>query len=269
MAEKRPIITLLTDFGLSDYFVAAMKGVILNINRGVELVDISHAVPPQDVLHAAFLLKSVYAYFPSDTIHVVVVDPSIGTQRRAILASSEKGFFIAPDNGVLSGIYEEVGVGEIREITADHYFLKPRTGTFDGRDVFAPVAAWLSKGVSLSSFGDFISDYKKLDFPAPLPIQEGVLKCKILSVDHFGNLISNLGCEQFKEYLDASEKRRFAFRVGEHTVSKLLQAYAEGEPDEVFAILGSSGLVEFSVKGGSAAALTRVGIGSDVLFKVI
>lgn len=269
MAEKRPIITLLTDFGLSDHFVAVMKGGILNINREVEIVDISHAVPPQDVLHAAFLLKSTYAYFPTDTIHVIVVDPGVGTQRRAILVSSEKGFFIAPDNGVLSGIYEGAGVGEIREITADHYFLKPRTGTFDGRDVFAPVAAWLSKGVSLSSFGDLISDYKKLDLPTPLPVQDGVLKCKILSVDRFGNLISNLGRQQFKEYLDASEKRRFAFRVGEQTVSKLLQAYAEGEPAEVFAILGSSGLVEFSVNGGSAAAITHAGIGSDVLFKVV
>lgn len=269
MAEKRPIITLLTDFGLSDHFVAVMKGVILNINRDVELVDISHAVPPQDVMHAAFLLKSTYAYFPTDTIHVVVVDPGVGTQRRALLVSSEKGYFIAPDNGVLSCIYEDAGVGEVRDITADHYFLKPRTGTFDGRDVFAPVAAWLSKGVSLSSFGDPISNYKKLELPTPLPVQEGVLKCKILYIDHFGNLVSNLSREQFKEYLDASEKRRFAFRVGEHTVSKLRQAYAEGEPDEVFAILGSSDLVEFSVNGGNAAALTHAGIGSDVLFKVI
>lgn len=269
MAEKRPIITLLTDFGLSDHFVAAMKGVILTINRDVELVDVSHAVPPQNVLHAAFLLKSTYTYFPTDTIHVVVVDPGVGTQRRAILVSSEKGFFIAPDNGVLSGIYDEAGVGEVREITADHYFVKPRTGTFDGRDVFAPVAAWLSKGVSMASLGDLISDYKKLENPKPIPIQDGVLKCKILYIDHFGNLVSNLGREQFKEYLDASEKRRFAFRVGEQTVSKLRQAYAEGEPDEVFAILGSSGLVEFSVNGSNAAALTHAGVGSDVLFKVI
>ncbi len=269
MAEKKPIITLLTDFGSCDYFVAAMKGVILNINRDVEVVDISHAVRPHDVLHAAFLLKSVYAYFPSDTIHIIVVDPEVGSARRALLTSSEKGLFIAPDNGVLSGIYDDAGVGEVRDITADHYFVKPRTGTFDGRDVFAPVAAWLSKGVNLSSFGDLISDYKKLDLPKPIALQDGVLKCKILAVDHFGNLVSNLGREQFKEYLDASEKHRFAFRVGEQTVSKLLQAYTDGEPGEVFAIFGSAGFIEFSVNCGNAAAMTHAGIGSDVLFKVI
>jgi S-adenosylmethionine hydrolase len=122
-----------------------MKGVILIINRDVELVDISHAVRPHDVLHAAFLLKSVYAYFPSDTIHIIVVDPEVGSARRALLASSEKGLFIAPDNGVLSGIYDDAGVGEVRDITADHYFVKPRTGTFDGRDVFAPVVPGFRK----------------------------------------------------------------------------------------------------------------------------
>ena len=246
-----------------------MKGVIFSINRNAEVVDISHLVPPQDIMQAAFLLKHVYSYFPSDTIHVVVVDPGVGTQRRALLVSSEKGIFIAPDNGVLSEIYEDANVGEVREITADHYFIKPRTGTFDGRDVFAPVAAWLSKGVSVSSFGDLISDYKKLETPKPLLVQEGVLKCKILSVDHFGNLVTNLNREQFKEYLDASEKRRFAFRVGDHTVSKLRQAYAEGEPEEIFAIFGSSGFLEFSINAGNAAALTQVGSGVDVLLKIV
>lgn len=269
MAEKKRLITLLTDFGLRDHFVAAMKGVIFSINHDAEIVDISHLVPPQDVFHAAFLLKNVYAYFPTDTIHLVVVDPGVGTQRRALLASSEKGFFIAPDNGVLSEIYEDAPVGEVRDITADHYFLKPRSGTFDGRDVFAPVAAWLSKGVSLSSFGELISDYKKLEVEKPVPLQDGVLKCKILAIDHFGNLVSNLGREQFKEYLDASEKRRFAFRVGEYTVSKLRQAYAEGDPEEVFAIFGSSGFLEFSINAGNAAAQTHIGSGADVLFKVI
>lgn len=269
MAEKKPIITLLTDFGLRDHFVAAMKGVIFSINREADVVDISHLIPAQDIQQAGFLLKNVYSYFPTDTIHVIVVDPGVGTQRRALLASSEKGFFIAPDNGVLTEIYEDAPVGEVREITADHYFIKPRSGTFDGRDVFAPVAAWLSKGVSLSSFGELIEDYKKLEPPKPLPVQEGVLKCKILSVDHFGNLITNLGREQFKEYLDASEKRRFAFRVGEQTISKLRQAYAEGEPGELFAIFGSSGYLEFSVNCGSAASATNVGSGADVLFKVV
>jgi hypothetical protein len=269
MAARRPVITLLTDFGLQDHFVGTMKGVILNINPEAQIVDISHNIPPQDIFQAAFLLKNSFSYFHSSTIHVVVVDPGVGTNRRAILASSEKGFFIAPDNGVLSYIFDEANVGEVRELTADHYFLKPRTGTFDGRDVFAPVAGWLSKGGSLSAFGEPITDYKKIEFLQPVLFQEGVWRCKIISVDRFGNLISNLTRECFKGYLDASEKRRFAFRVGEFTISRVQQSYAEGEKNEMIAVFGSSGFLEFSVNCGSAAQLSGVGAGQDILFKVV
>ena len=151
MAAKRPIITLLTDFGLHDHFVGTMKGVIANINPEALVIDITHDVAPHDIFQAAFLIRSAYTYFPSHTIHLLVVDPGVGTQRRILVASSEKGFFIAPDNGILSYLSAAGELGEIRDITADHYFLKPRTGTFDGRDVFAPVGAWMSKGVAVTS----------------------------------------------------------------------------------------------------------------------
>ena len=202
MAAKKPIITLLTDFGLQDHFVGTIKGVILNIHPDVEIIDISHDVPPHDIFQAAFVLKSSYTYFPKGTIHVVVVDPGVGTDRRPIIVSSEMGYFIAPDNGVLSYIYAEDGVSEVREITAEHYFLKPRTGTFDGRDVFASIAAWFSKGVGLPAFGEPITDYKKFEIPHPVPMQQGTWKCKIVYVDRFGNLVSNLSREHFKEFLD-------------------------------------------------------------------
>jgi hypothetical protein len=268
MAARKPIITLLSDFGLDDHFVGVMKGVIVNINPEALVIDIAHNVVPHDVFQAAFLIKSSYLYFPPTTIHVVVVDPGVGTSRRSIVVSTEKGHFIAPDNGVLSYIYAEEQIGEVREMTADHYFLKPRSGTFDGRDVFAPVAAWMSKGVGMSSFGEVITDYKKYDLPQPVPVNQNVLRCKIIYVDRFGNLISNLSRERFKECLDASETRRFAFQVGgEHTVAKISYSYADGEKGELIALFGSSGLLEFSVNQGNAAKLTSLGIGKDILFK--
>ena len=266
---KKPIITLLTDFGMKDHFVGVIKGVILNINPDAEIVDISHDVPPQDIQQAAFLLKNAYPYFPANTIHVVVVDPSVGTSRRPLIASSEKGAFIAPDNGVLSYLYAEKVVGEVREITADHYWLKPRTGTFDGRDVFAPVAAWASKGVSFASFGEPIADYKTFEIAQPVQVQQGVWKCRILSVDRFGNLISNLTKEQFTSLLGAGEQQRFAFRLGEQNILKLAQTFADGAPGEVMALFGSSGYVEFCVNQGNAATATTLQAGKDILLKVI
>ena len=269
MAAKKTIITLTTDFGLKDHFVGVIKGVILNINPEADLVDITHDIPPHDVLQAAFTLKQAYAYFPSGTIHVVVVDPGVGTHRRVLAASSEKGYFLAPDNGVLSFLYAENAINDTREITADHYWLKPRTGTFDGRDIFAPVAAWMSKGVSISALGETIRDAIKIDIPQPALIQPGVWKCKILAVDHFGNLISNLTRENFTACVEHGEQKRFAFRVGDQTISKVSMSYAEGQPNEVLAIFGSAGLIEFCVNQGSAAAVTSLQAGKDVLLKVV
>jgi S-adenosylmethionine hydrolase len=270
MAAKRPIITLLTDFGVQDHFVGVLKGVILNINPEAEIIDLSHSVPPYDIFQAAFLLRNAYAYFPPGTIHVVVVDPGVGTRRRPLLAcvSAEKGYFVAPDNGVLSYIYAGGELGEVREVTADHYFLKPRTGTFDGRDVFAPVAGWLSKGVSFSAFGERITDYKKFEVPEPTLIQPDVLRCSVLYIDRFGNLISNLNCQRFEEHLNTSKQRQFVLRVGQSNVSKLSNSYAEGQKGELIALFGSSGFLELSVNQGNAAKLAEVGIGGNILFKV-
>ena len=269
MAVKKTIITLTTDFGLKDHFVGVIKGVILSINPEADFVDITHDIPPHDVLQAAFTLKQVYSYFPSGTIHVVVVDPGVGTNRKVLVASSEKGFFLAPDNGVLSFLYAENALNDVREITAAHYWLKPRTGTFDGRDIFAPVAAWMSKGVSISSLGEAITNYTKIDIPQPALIQPGIWKCKILAVDRFGNLISNLRQENFTACLEHGEQKRFAFRVGEQTISKISTSYAEGQPNELLAIFGSAGLIEFCVNQGSAAAVTSLQTGKDVLLKVV
>lgn len=269
MAAKRPVITLTTDFGLQDHFVGVMKGVIANINPEALVIDITHNIAPHDIFQAAFVIRNSYAYFPPTTVHLVIVDPGVGTSRKALVVSTEKGYFIAPDNGVLSYIFAEEQAGEVREITAEHYFSKPRSGTFDGRDVFAPVAAWISKGVTLPSFGEVLPEYKKYDLPQPTLAEKGIWRCKVVYADRFGNLVSNLSREKFKEYLDTSEKRRFIFQLGERMVAKISNSYAEGEKDELLALFGSSGFLEFSVNRGSASKLTACGIGKDILFKVL
>ncbi len=154
MAGRIPIITLLTDYGTRDHFVGSMKGVIHSINPQVNVIDISHEVAPQDIIEAAFLIRSCYTYFPPLTIHVVVVDPSVGSSRKPILVSTENHFFVAPDNGVLSLVYEIDPPTSVVEISAEHYLLPEISKTFHGRDIFAPAAAWLSKGTDISNFGD-------------------------------------------------------------------------------------------------------------------
>lgn len=150
----RPIVTLTTDFGSNDHLVGAMKGVILKVNPEVQIVDISHKVIPHDILDGALMVGQAYRYFPLKTVHIVVVDPGVGTERRPLLVSGEHHYFVAPDNGVLSMVYEREERLTVRHVTAEHYFLNPRSNTFHGRDVFAPVAAWLTKNGVPGSFGD-------------------------------------------------------------------------------------------------------------------
>ena len=164
---RRPIVTLITDFGIHDHFVGTIKGVILNINPDVEIVDITHKVASYDIFDAAFTLAQSYRFFPPDTIHLVVVDPGVGTLRRPLLAHSMAYKFVAPDNGVLSVICEREENLEVRHITADHYFLNPVSNTFQGRDIFAPVVGWLSKQVEVDKFGEPIADFAKFSSPKP------------------------------------------------------------------------------------------------------
>ena len=165
MAQR--LITFTTDFGLDDHYVGAMKGVILSINPAARMVDICNSVQSFDVLDGALTIVQAYRYFPSETVHLVVVDPGVGTTRRPILVTTEKHMFIAPDNGVLSFVYEREERISVRHISAEHYFLQPVSGTFHGRDVFAAVAGWLSRGVEVATFGDEITDYARCATPKP------------------------------------------------------------------------------------------------------
>lgn len=257
-------VTLTTDFGMADYYVGAMKGVIYTINPAATVVDVSHSVQSYDLLDGALMIAQSYSYFPKDSIHVVVVDPGVGTSRRPILVTAGSYYFVAPDNGVLSLVYEREERVSVRHITSSHYFLQPVSQTFHGRDIFASVAGWLSKGVETLKFGDTIDDYVKFTAPHAKIGDAGQVKGIVLKVDKFGSLITNLTATDVAGIFGGE----FKITVGNATVTRLLSSYAEGAKGEVFAILGSGGFLELSVNKGSAAQSAGANKGSDVVVVV-
>jgi hypothetical protein len=257
------LITLLTDFGDRDYFVASMKGVILNINPQCRIVDLSHQVPPQRIEEAAYLLKSCYKYFPDGTIHVAVVDPGVGTTRRALLASSARYFFLGPDNGVLSQALEEETSVEVRQIENKQYRLDSEGATFDGRDLFAPSAAWLTRGQAPGSYGRLIRDHVKLPCPQPA-WSGGVLVGQVVYVDRYGNLISNVTPLFLKEVTGKSRRDMVTVRIAGATIDGLVGSYAAGSSSAPAALINSNGQLEVFVKNGSAADLLKCGRGERI-----
>jgi hypothetical protein len=225
-------------------------------------VDITHGVVPYDVLDGALAISAAYKYFPSKTIHVVVVDPGVGSERRPILVSGENQFFVAPDNGVLSMVYEKEARLTVRHITAEHYFLQPLSRTFHGRDVFAPSAAWLSKTWQTQSFGEEIQDYMRFSLPKPKSAG-GQLKGVVLRVDAFGNLMTNFLPEELPEGVLKDGALRM--QVNGKEITRLVDTFAEGEPGAPVAIVGSSGFLEIAVNKGSAARTLGVGRGAAVV----
>jgi len=257
------LITFTTDFGLNDHYVGTMKGVILSINPAAQMVDICNAVQSFDVLDGALTIAQAYSYFPADTVHMVVVDPGVGTTRRPLLVTSERHMFLAPDNGVLSFVFDQEERISVRHISAEHYFLQPVSATFHGRDVFAAVAGWLSKGVEAAKFGDEITDYTRFAAPRPKPVNDKLLKGVVLKVDKFGNLITNITPKDLPQ-LFAPEPPPFKVLIAKSEIPKMKQAYAEGTPGEVFVILNSMGFLEIAAHRGSAAHIVGAGKGSDV-----
>lgn len=256
-----PIITLTTDYGTTDHLVGTIKGAILNIQPEAQLVDINHHVQPFDLLDGALAIAAAYRYFPPRTVHLVVVDPGVGTPRRPILVTGGQHYFVAPDNGVLSAVYEREPSLTVRHVSAEHYFLRPLSPTFHGRDVFAPVAAWLTKNWQPASFGEEISDYVRFALPKP-KAADGKVRGVVLRVDHFGNLMTNLTPEDVPQ---AVAQGRLKMRVGSKEVTRVAQTYMQGEPNEPIVVLGSSGYLEVSVNRGSAARLLGVQRGAEVV----
>ncbi len=258
-----PIVTLTTDFGHSDHFVGTMKGVILNIAPEAQIIDICHSVQAFDILDGALTITQAYSYFPSGTTHVVVVDPGVGSARRPLLMSTGKHYFVAPDNGVLSLIMDREEGVRVRHITGQHYFLQPVSSTFHARDVFAPVAGYLAKGIDSQKFGDEISDYVRFSAPKPKAAGDKTLRGVVLKVDRFGNLVTNFTPHDVPS-LFHSPPARFKIVIGNREITQLHNAYADALPNELFGILGSMGYLEIASSRSSAAQLAGSGKGSEV-----
>ncbi len=239
-----------------------MKGVILGIAPEAEIIDITHAVQAFDVLDGALAISQAYSYFPNGTVHVVVVDPGVGSERRPILAASDGYYFVAPDNGVLSLVYAREERVHVRHITADHYFRQPVSQTFHARDVFAPVAAYLAKLVDSHKFGEEVDDYVKFAAPKPKTAGENRMRGVVLKVDRFGNLITNITPADIPALF--AEKPSFKIVIGNREITQIRSAYAEGAQGEVFGILGSMGYLEIAANRGAAAQITGAGKGSEV-----
>ncbi|MGE5646059.1 MAG: S-adenosyl-l-methionine hydroxide adenosyltransferase family protein [Acidobacteriota bacterium] len=255
----RRIVTLTTDFGLSDHFTGVMKGVILSIAPAAEIVDITHQAEAFDISGGAFAIGAAYRYFPKKTVHVVVIDPGVGTSRRALVAEAAGQFFVAPDNGVLSMIYAREK-HKVRAIVKDEYFRKPVSRTFHGRDIFAPVAAHLARGVPAARFGKLIDNYLKLPLGRPVRTGKRFWQGTVLKVDHFGNLITNFHIDEFP----ALATRPFQLTCGQAALTELVETFAQGAPGEPVLVVGSSGYVEIAANRASAAKALACGAGSPV-----
>lgn len=254
---------MLTDFGLKDSYIGAMKGVILSINPEAHIIDITHDVEPQSVLKAAFILYTTYSYFPKGTIHLSVVDPGVGTERRPIGISTQNYHFVGPDNGVFGLILSKHKDSEVFELINKTYFREKISQTFHGRDIFAPVAAHLSLGVTLDKIGRVIKDYKRVEIPEPLVTQR-ILEGQIIHRDRFGNLVTNVSHEIFSHFIGHGS---FEIEVGPFKTQALRSAYAEVAAGELLAIFGSTGYLEISENMGNASTQLGLGVGDPVKIK--
>jgi len=261
METRSNIITLLTDFGTKDYFVGAMKGAILSINQGVKIIDMTHEVPPQDIFSASFTLRACYRDFPKKTIFVAVVDPGVGSNRKAILCETENYFFIAPDNGLLSFIFNEATKFRVYEITNDKFFKHPISPTFHGRDIFAPVAAHLSNGVKTNKFGNEVQNFVRFEENKPRRISEKEIEAEIIHIDRFGNLITNLAQKDLPE--------SFTLEINGTKIKKMQNFFAEAKNQELFMILGSAGFLEVVAFQDSAVNILSAKIGQKITVKVL
>ncbi|MCX7886113.1 MAG: SAM-dependent chlorinase/fluorinase [Verrucomicrobiae bacterium] len=253
----RQTITLLTDFGTTDAYVGIMKGVIATINPKANVVDLTHAIEPQNVSGAAFVLASAYTYFPKGTIHVAVVDPGVGSNRKIVCMKTARHLFLAPDNGLLTLVADRETPTLVVEVRERKYFLPHVSQTFHGRDVFAPVAAHLSLGLNPTNLGPRLRDLARLDFPRPVRTRNG-WRGEVIRVDRFGNLITNIPAAMI------AGQKHVTVRIGRKYIHGLRQSYAEAAPHELLAIIGSAGFLEISVNLGSAADTLRVGNGASV-----
>ena len=257
-----PLIALMSDFGLDDFFVPSLKAVILSLNRVARIVDITHTVPSYDVRAAGFILAGCCSFFPKGTIFLAVVDPGVGSDRKVLLARTDKYDFIAPDNGLLTLALDGAAGLELRSVSNPKYFLSRSSRTFEGRDRMAPAAAWLSLGAPPSEFGPRLDDYKKLAI-RPARMVKGAVIGEVAYVDKFGNLITNIPVSLLNE-IKLGTKRGLRLRVKGRAIGSFLESYSQGRPGQPFGLAGSLGTVEIAVREASAAARLKAGPGDEV-----
>ncbi|MCM8782877.1 MAG: S-adenosyl-l-methionine hydroxide adenosyltransferase family protein [Candidatus Omnitrophica bacterium] len=257
------IVSFLSDFGLKDNFVGVVKAVILKIDPSAKIIDISHQIPPHSILEAALILRSSFQFFPKNTIHLAIVDPGVGTTRKKIIVKTEDFYFVAPDNGLLSLVLKQQPPLKIIEITNKQYFLRPISSTFHGRDIFAPVAGYLSKGLAPERFGREIFSYKELSLPK-IEIKKNSLEGRILYVDHFGNLITNIGEKEFKRFIKG---KKFKIKIKDRWIDRISSSYQAGIENQPLAIIGSFGFLEIALREKNAARI--LGLGKNDKIKIL
>ena len=259
MDPRTPIITLTTDFGYADPFVGIMKGAILRITPDLHIVDLNHGIPPQDIRAAALTLAASVSYFPQGTIHVAVIDPGVGSERRPIVIHSEGHYFVGPDNGVFSFAVKDKQSSRIVHLSNEAYHLQPKSQTFHGRDVFAPVAAHLACGVPLAEFGSPSEDWVDIPWPAVKRAGEFIVG-EVLYIDRFGNLFTNIR----ERDLSGVAKEKIRFHLNKIEIQGLAQNYAAGEKDTYIALINSWGLIEIASYNDTAASRSKAKIGDKV-----
>lgn len=263
-----PIITLTTDFGYQDPFVGIMKGVILDINPFATIIDITHGISPQNILEAAIIIDMCYRAFPPETIHVVVVDPGVGSARRPIIVTNYHCHFIGPDNGIFSLIYNSSERYNVIHITSEHYFLPERSATFHGRVIFAPVAAWFSRGIDISKFGDPISDFVTIATPSPALVNNKTLEGETIYIDRFGNAITNIKTQALLDLQSGHPLGRIRVMLRGKEIP-VKNHYSDAEDDSLYSLINSFGYLELFVYKGSASSRFNIVIGEKVSIVVI
>ncbi len=256
---KRPVITLLTDFGSQDHYTGVMKGVLLGICPEAQLVDITHEIAPWAIAEGAYTLSQAWKYFPEGTVHLVVVDPGVGSSRRGVVVEAAGHRFVAPDNGVLTMLYDAVPDASVHEITASRYFRQPVSRTFHGRDIFSPIAAHLAAGMPAAEAGPEIDDPVRLDFAKPAQTGPVAWSGTILKVDRFGNVITNFAAQDWTRLV----RQPFELKAGKCVISRMASNYAEAGHD-LFLIEGSAGFLEISRNRASAAEAAGVRSGDSL-----
>jgi S-adenosylmethionine hydrolase len=260
------IIALLTDFGTRDHYVAAMKGVILQIEPKVTLIDVCHDIAPQGLYQAAFTLRQVLPYFPAETIFVAVVDPGVGSSRRILAGRYTNRVILAPDNGLLTLVHRDADLQELRVVENRRYFATTLSNTFHGRDIFAPVAAHLARGVALREFGPPADRLELLDLPRPVRHPDGTITGQVMLVDRFGNLITNIS-ELDISAAQAPHRGAYEVFLGDQPIGPLRANYTEVPPRAPLALIGSTQLLEIAINGGDAAQTLSAGVGASVSFR--